>query len=1293
MKQIDDIIALGFTESYETTFSYFAQNLMEEFPTYLSAIGLDVDAFNVFDSITTYPDMCLPAVGEPGAITPMFYLLPDVPLFDDYVIDELRSQFYYQESAIMSVFLASFPRLDALLSRLNQTRLRNYDGGRDITYKDVIRFMLGSMGYGFKGMKTKFNDVRFNKLLDDVIYELENSGRIKRTGATDSHIEKVYAVFEEAKELYDKFNRDLGPFNEAENVETRNKIIEAAMEEFKQHPYTDYLKYGYSDRKCGAFGVATLLGLVSAAQVLFDLSLFLSTAVYINEQESNEVEDRAAKEEGINPYGRGALLHDLDTFKEILKDEEDLIEDFIRDYKNTGSFDMKILTRISNAVMDQFYYESYEKDNTLEVTRFHSHIARQLAQDFQNFYATCSLFANGEGSTPSGCIQASVKQFITMYGLETPETILRRRSLFNKVVKQAAKDMRAYINRSYPTFRIYVINPSNLRIYNFDEFYDINAVESIDIYRDKSGVNDTARIVISDQLQSLTLDSDYRIEEININGIPNTYSDLTLRTGMKILIYLGYSNNEKHLGQRFVGTITDIVPNNGRIEIVAGGFGQEALVKGGSKLSSNKKGEEGEGGAYEINIGSTKLFTTHGDIFAYIVHNSLSMPNLGSKYYQLDLHYHSGLGLLGYYAGFLSGLLELLTPKLRSLYHLLSGSLGGVLENVYLPISYMPYSSDNKLKNYFKKYARLTSETSRSLDNLVYAIFGPPKTKLEEYAMESAKYNIVDIILGREPPKPPNKSEINEPPENKSPDSKGAFGLEYKAVDRTIYDILSEISDFYLNYIVTVLPYNNGLRSRATLYSGKKNGLYKRYDDLVRRYYDGILINNFFKIYYNTDPLETVYGLSIDDEHIRDTYFRALLLPPNLPIDIYHWLNEIHPYFVHNLTTFSPLQKYHFITSGKDILKNGIVASDTDMHNTISYHFTDEVIEWTPGLVVPDENKFKNNFLVMADDSIPDDKLIVYDYFAPNTDPNWLLDLATNLYIKREIKKSLKDNSHVDLISLLPWYMIPPFNALSRELSKMYSGDLVIVGHPNIDPWDIVYIHDTVNDMHGFIEVEAVMDHFSYETGYVTIIQPAALTYTADLSSKYDLTHAAHFFKHLGYKFVRGLIGKGIKFGTLGTLALKTGVVGLITSGLSSLAGAGGTVGAIGGGLMVGATGLGVGLVLYELASVLKDISRTMMLNFGRFAGRNAVTLVPLWYRGLPYIAGLEGYRLDTVECMMLDRYHDQPITRLFVGIDPWSVWMNGGEPNYLDLVLRGTLGSLYSSLTKIGTSPKRGGK
>jgi hypothetical protein len=72
---------------------------------------------------------------------------------------------------------------------------------------------------------------------------------------------------------------------------------------------------------------------------------------------------------------------------------------------------------------------------------------------------------------------------------------------------------------------------------------------------------------------------------------------------------------------------------------------------------------------------------------------------------------------------------------------------------------------------------------------------------------------------------------------------------------------------------------------------------------------------------------------------------------------------------------------------------------------------------------------------------------------------------------------------------------------LLHNMREMYRGEIITLGNPRIRPWDICILQDSYNDMVGPVEVEQVVDSFSFETGYITEIKPSAVVIANEISS------------------------------------------------------------------------------------------------------------------------------------------------------------------------------------------------
>jgi hypothetical protein len=72
---------------------------------------------------------------------------------------------------------------------------------------------------------------------------------------------------------------------------------------------------------------------------------------------------------------------------------------------------------------------------------------------------------------------------------------------------------------------------------------------------------------------------------------------------------------------------------------------------------------------------------------------------------------------------------------------------------------------------------------------------------------------------------------------------------------------------------------------------------------------------------------------------------------------------------------------------------------------------------------------------------------------------------------------------------------------LREELGKMYRGELVLRGIPEIEPMDVLLITDPSTGMMGPIEVETVTHIMNNESGFITVIKPRAVVAVNEAAS------------------------------------------------------------------------------------------------------------------------------------------------------------------------------------------------
>jgi hypothetical protein len=118
---------------------------------------------------------------------------------------------------------------------------------------------------------------------------------------------------------------------------------------------------------------------------------------------------------------------------------------------------------------------------------------------------------------------------------------------------------------------------------------------------------------------------------------------------------------------------------------------------------------------------------------------------------------------------------------------------------------------------------------------------------------------------------------------------------------------------------------------------------------------------------------------------------------------------------------------------------------------------------------------------------------------------------------------------------------------LARGMSKMYRGELVLIGDPYIKPHDVIYTMDLYNGIYGPVACETVINKLSVRTGLMTIVRPCALT--DHHSSSYLTDQTVHH--RMAKVLAGGLLLTGIGAAVLG------GPVGWVAGGVLAIGAAG----------------------------------------------------------------------------------------------------------------------------------------
>jgi hypothetical protein len=150
------------------------------------------------------------------------------------------------------------------------------------------------------------------------------------------------------------------------------------------------------------------------------------------------------------------------------------------------------------------------------------------------------------------------------------------------------------------------------------------------------------------------------------------------------------------------------------------------------------------------------------------------------------------------------------------------------------------------------------------------------------------------------------------------------------------------------------------------------------------------------------------------------------------------------------LGRLKPVRKYHYIDQ-QSIVKNSIKLNDK-IYNAVKI-----------------SDKSSSSYKVLkANPNIPDEHTRTLDISDLINDP---------------AKNALENK-------LWPLYAA---SFIREEVGKIYRGELILRGNPEIEPMDVLVLNDASTSVIGPIEVEQVIHSFSQDMGYITIIKPRCL--------------------------------------------------------------------------------------------------------------------------------------------------------------------------------------------------------
>ncbi len=173
-----------------------------------------------------------------------------------------------------------------------------------------------------------------------------------------------------------------------------------------------------------------------------------------------------------------------------------------------------------------------------------------------------------------------------------------------------------------------------------------------------------------------------------------------------------------------------------------------------------------------------------------------------------------------------------------------------------------------------------------------------------------------------------------------------------------------------------------------------------------------------------------------------------------------------------------PFQKIHYISSFSTIIANNIQETVTNVATQVT---------------AVSEGKYP--VTVALDKSIPaerqTEKTVETGLYFDNIFGEGLFGIAQPLFHPIEFARGA-----IKLSQGAPDELMAKRVALAHlkeSLKDIYSGELIVIGSPDIRPHDLVYLADVYERMYGMFEVEQVVHHFTPNMGFITSITPNAL--------------------------------------------------------------------------------------------------------------------------------------------------------------------------------------------------------
>ena len=765
-------------------------------------------------------------------------------------------------------------------------------------------------------------------------------------------------------------------------------------------------------------------------------------------------------------------------------------------------------------------------------------------------------------------------------------------SELKKYVEDSIKDDTKRMVRCFPTFRLYFVETDAEQWSLYDDFYGYNSVESIQIHKSKENAADTAVIKVTNfkgHLDNKDFESDKhaRKAEEKVNPLTGKMEspdieNMYLYPGTQVQVKMGYTSKEGELANVFTGKITEI-KHGDVITMIAQGYGVELLQPKGYDWNRSKYGGNPFGAwkADPLNIMNMLIC-------------SREVKHFGRwGFGNIDAGEIAGFRAKGRWVSLLN------KPQDDNIY-LERKERSTVLPRIFgIFNEYRIYQTTawRVFKDMEKRFPGYCV-AAVPYDARATLFFGQPN-QFYNYTTGRTDARSIDYV-NDEKNLEYSKYEPMLQDENYFP-FRLNDGLPPDVMEQTAKDLRSlenkvnsgDISEADADKFIRML----GVKSQDDRDEGSQDDrkiIFVHDPELNKEAIMSQQVNSdkfvdFIRAKLKENPKEINKYLKMGGaKTLGISTVEIMLMPPDdLPDrlhgsgaklknnnlwarpdgDIKTWAQILqkHPLATGDDPRYKPFRSYHWKDSFHHIVANNIQIELKNFYNRIVVEFYSDIGGATPA----QQQRAKRNYVtVMADDSIPPDYWRTKVCFEPN---------AERYYQARNYA----------------------LGNLNQTLKKLYGGDLIILGDPDIKPHDIVYLNDTYTGMYGPIEVREVVHNLTMDGGFTTTIIPDLVVHINNPTSIIDTW------------MVQGVTGlmAAVAFFTVGAV-LFSGIVGAAV-----IAGA------------------------VSIPCVRDTYFPTIFGKLGFSDSiREPIGITPLVYMGKPYVAGFEGMKSEAFLISVADK-------------------------------------------------------